>query len=179
MSLRLKVKDWFYSTWLGGKYLELLLWVDEVSNRDDIRYLTPKEMAQIIRESSKISEGTVLMKQNINKLVASKSKEEYHKVLSEIDELIQFGKGDDKSAQGHFAAVARQMYVKKGGQDIVTATDRAKMIDQRIQDMYELQQQRARQGMWRQIRKLRTEGKINEAEQLQEEWMKKYGRSRQ
>lgn len=177
MSLHLKFKDWFYGTWLGGKYLELLLWLDEVNSTDDIRYLTPKEMAQIIRESSKISEGTVLMKQNINKLVASKDKNEYHKVLSEIDELIQFAQGDDKSVQGHFAAIARQMYVKKGSQDIVTATDRAKMIDQRIQDMYELQEQRARQGMWRQIRKLRTEGKLIEADKLQEEWMKKYGRS--
>lgn len=179
MSLRLKIKDWFYSTWLGCLYLETLLWIDELRNNDnDVRYLTPKEMAQIVRESQKIAEGTVLMKNNINKLVKSRNKEEYHKVLSETEELIKFAEGDNNSIQSKFATIARQMYVKKGSKDIITATDRARMIDQRINDMYELQAQRARQTMWRQIRKLRTEGKMDEANQLQEEWMRKYGRSR-
>lgn len=173
----MSLKDWFYSTWAGGAYLEFLLWVDRRKSPKETRYLTPKEMATIIRESHKIAEGTELMKQRINNLVTSKDKAGYEVALSGVEELIQFAKGDSNTAQGQFAAIARQMYVKKGSQDIVTATDRAKMVDQRILDMYELQDQRARQQMWRKIRKLRNEGKMHEADGLLKEWRTKYGRN--
>ena len=50
------------------------------------------------------------------------------------------------------------------------------MIDQRIQDMKELHSHIERREILRNIRKLKTSGRLKEAEELSREWVKKYGR---
>jgi hypothetical protein len=167
---------WFFTTYVGGLYFEFLLWVDRRTDKPST-YLTPKEMATIVRESSQITEGIVLMKQKVNQLVRSKSKDEYQKLLVEIEDLVPYSEKDTESDRAKFAYILRQMYVKKGDKDIVTTTDKAKMVDQRIQDMYELHDHIAKRSLLRAIRSARNQGDANQATKLEQEFLIKYGRS--
>lgn len=134
-------------------------------------------MGQIIRESNQITNGVFQMKSRINKLVSSRSKEEYHAALREIEDMIPHAEYEIDSDRARFAAALRQTYVKKGKQDIVTNTDMAKMVDQRIQDMHELHDHIVKRNLLRDIRKARTEKDLDRASKLEEEFLKKYGRS--
>jgi uncharacterized protein (UPF0264 family) len=174
--LKDSILSWFYTTYVGGLYFDLLLWVDRRFNTTT-RYLTPKEMAQIVRESSQVTEGVNIIKQKVNKLVASKSKEEYDKVLSEIDNMVSYAEREWNSDRAKFADILRQVHVKKGNIDIVTDTDKAKMVDQRIQDMYQLHDHIDKRNLLRGIRSARSQGDTNKACKLEQEFLKKYGRS--
>lgn len=177
MKLKDKLSNWYYGTTVGGWHLEFLLWLDR--KRSKPKFLTPGEVQQIIREYSLIDRGVTEMKLKVNSLVRSKNKEEYHKTLSQIENLIDFSKRDPNSAEGKFAEILKQTIVRKNKlgheQDVITATDRAKMIDKKIQQVYELQEHVVKRNMLRQIRKLRTEGKLEEADKLFKEWADKYG----
>lgn len=96
-----KLVNWFYSTWLGGLYFELLLWLDRRNEKKQLRYLTPKEMAQIVRQYSILGEGVKEIKSKVNTLIQSRNKEEYDKVLKEIDDMVVLAelKPDDPKAQ--------------------------------------------------------------------------------
>jgi hypothetical protein len=133
-------------------------------------------MAQIIRESSQITDGVILMKQKVNKLVRAKSKEEYQKTLEEIEDLVPYSEEEIGTDRAKFAEILREMYVKKGSKDIVTATDKAKMIDQRIQDMHELHAHINKRNLLREIRSARNQGNATQANKLEQEFMIKYGR---
>jgi hypothetical protein len=170
------VVGWFYTTYLGGLYFEVLLWIDRKFDKPS-RYLTPREMATIVRESSQITEGIVMMKQKVNQLVRAKSKDEYQKLLVEIEDLVPFSEKDTESDRAKFAYILRDMYVKKGNKDVVTSTDKAKMIDQRIQDMYQLHDHIAKRSLLRAIRSARNENNMEQATKLEQEYLIKYGRS--
>lgn len=172
MKLKAKILNWYYSTYVGGKHLELLLWLDR---RNDNYYLKPTEVQQIVRQYSLLDKGVKEIKSRVNTLVRSKTKEEYHSALSEIENLIDFAQRDANSAEGQFAELLRRTSVNKNI-DVVTATDRAKMIDKKIQYVYELQDHVVKRNMLREIRKLRNEGKNAEADKLMQEWQGKYGR---
>lgn len=168
-----KLLVWFYGSRLGGWYLELLLWWDKRNEKKT--YLTPKEIAQVIREHSHTEAGVIAIKQKVNAIVKAKSKDEYKKILSEIEELIPHADYKDNSPNAQFAEMLRNMYVKKGT-DVVTATDRAHMIDTKIQGVYELHAHIEKRTLLRQIRKVREAGNTQEAERLEQEFKTKYGR---
>lgn len=180
MSLWLKFINWYYSTTLGGLHLEFLLWWDRKNDKPN--YLSYREAQQIIRQYSLLDRGVTEMKQKVNLLVRAKSKEEYHAKLSEFDNLIDLAERDPDSAEGKFAALLKQSVVRKNNlgheQDVITATDRAHMIDKKIQAVKELQEHKAMRDMLRNIRNLRTEGKNKEADILFKEWQIKYGKTK-
>lgn len=175
----LKFLNWYYSTTLGGLHLEFLLWWDR-KNPKPTYYLNPGEVQQIIRQYSLLDRGVTEMKHKVNALVRSKSKEEYHNKLTEIENLVDLAQRDPNSAEGKFAELLKQTVVRKNKlgqeQDVLTATDRAKMIDKKINQVYELQDHVVMRNKLREIRKLRTEGKNEEADKLFKEWNEKYGR---
>lgn len=173
----MKFIDWYYSTWLGGKHLEFLLWLD-TKRKIKVNYLTPGEVQQIVREYSLISRGVVEVKSKVNSLVRARSKEEYRKTLEEIEDLLPLAERDPNSAEGQFANLIRRTYDTKSNIDVVTATDRAKMVEKKIQAVKELQEHKAQRDMLREVRKLHTEGKKDEADKLFKEWEDKYGRQR-
>jgi hypothetical protein len=172
MRLLDKLLNWFYSTRLGGLYFDFLLWKDRTYN--STQYLTPGEIQQIIKQCNQISEGVEILKRKINNLVTSKSKEEYERVLGEIEDLIPYAARELDPEKEKLMQLLQKAFKKNI--DIVTATDRAKMIDKRINDMYELQRHIEQRNLLRTIRKLRSENNIKEAEKLEEEWKNKYGR---
>ena len=171
-----KLINWFYTTALGGLYFEFLLWLDRRNDRPT-RFLSPKEMAQIIRESNKTYDGVAKIKNKVNSLVQSRSTEEYHKILCEIEDLAGLAYNDENSDQAKFTELLRNMYVKHKTHDIVTVTDRAKMIDQRIQDTKEMWDHQAKRQLLRDIRKAGEAGDTQLLNKLQMEFKNKYGRT--
>lgn len=151
-----KLRQIFYTSWLGNVYFELLLYIDRKSSK---KYLSHKEVTQIIREYSLLGEGVREVKGKINTLIKSRSAEDYHKVLGQIEDMMNLAerKADDPKSQ--LAKVLRNMYVKKGTVDIANDMDRAKMIDQRIKDTYELHDHIEKRNKLRKLRKERNEKK--------------------
>lgn len=178
MTWWLKFQNWYYSTTLGGWYLEFLLWWDR--KNDQPSYLSYRETQQIIRQYSLLDRGVTEMKGKINTLIRARTKEEYHEKLSEIENLISLAERDPDSPEGKFAEILRQTTVRKNNlgneQDVITATDRARMIDTKIKAVYELQDHKVMRDQLRTIRNLRTEGKNEEADKLMKEWQTKYGK---
>lgn len=170
-----RLRNWVYSTWIGDLYLSFLIWKDaKVDNGP--RFLTPGEAAQIIREYSLLTQGVTKAKKTVNALVASKSKEEYHKVLSELNDMIDLSDYDENDhSRRQFGNVIREISVKKGNQDIVTPQDKLNMINQRIEDYKELHAHQAKRNLMRQLRKARQENNQELTKQLETELREKYG----
>lgn len=167
--------DKFYATFLGGFYLEFLLWLD--GTRDDKKYLTPKQMAQIVRESSKLAEGTLAIKTKVNALLSSRNKAEYELRLSEIQDLLPLSEYQDtNSSRATYVNFLRSIGDTSKIVDVETATDRAKMIDKKIEAVYELQDYNAKRQLAKSIKKLTLEGNQEEANKLRQEFKRKYGR---
>lgn len=167
--------DKFYATFLGGLYLEFLLWLD--GTRDDKKYLTPKQMAQIVRESSKLAEGTLAIKTKVNALLSSKTKGEYELRLSEIQDLLPLSEYQDvNSSRATYVKFLRSIGDTTKIVDVENATDRAKMIDKKIEAVYELQDYNAKRQLAKTIKKHIQEGNQEEADKLKQEFKRKYGR---
>jgi ribosomal protein L17 len=137
--------------------------------------LTPKEMAQVIRQYSLIGEGVKEVKHKVHALVQSRTKEEYEKTLSEIQDMVTLAERDANAPQSQVTSFLKSN-MDFSNSDIKSTTDRAKMVEKRINDMYELQEDKLKRTALRQIRQANKEGNTELANKLQEEWMKKYGR---
>lgn len=170
-----KLLSKFYGSFLGGLYFEFLLWWDRLKTRRNTRFLTPKEISQVVREYSLLNEGVKDLKSKVNNLVNSTSKEAYNNTLSQIEDMLALT--EKKEANTKFVKSLRQISISSGNRDIVTHTDMAKMIDKRIEDMKELQNDRAKRQLIREIRKARLTNNTDLAKQLEGEFQKKYGRS--
>jgi len=170
-----KIMDKFYATFLGGFYLEFLLWLD--GTRDEKKFLTPKQMAQIVRESNKLAEGTLAMKTKVNALLSSKTKGEYEVRLSEIQDLLPLSEYQDaNSTRATYVKFLRSIGDTTKIVDVENATDRAKMIDKKIDAVYELQDYNAKRQLAKAIKKHIQEGNQEEADKLRQEFKRKYGR---
>jgi len=176
MTLRQRLLNYIYSTWVGDLYLRYLIWADAKANVGP-RYLTPGEMATVIKEYSLLAEGVTKVKSKVNTLVASRSKEEYHKTLSELENMIDLSDEDNDSARAKFGNIVREISVKKGNKDIVTPQDKLNMIHQRIEDYKELHAHQAKRTLMRQLRKAKQGNDLEEVKRLETEFQEKYGRS--
>lgn len=172
-----RLAQWFFTTKLGELYFEVLLWLDRKKDNPD-KYLTPKEIAQITRHYSLLDKGIKEVKTKVNIIVNSHTAEEYDKVLKEIEDLFQFSKYDDTSSEHKIAQLMRAIKVKKGNKDIITHTEKAKMIQDRIGDYKQLQDHKLKRETLRDIRKAKKSGDAVLAEKLEQEWKVKYGNRR-
>jgi hypothetical protein len=165
----------FYGSFLGGLYLELLLWLDRKG--EDKKYLTPKQMSQIIRESSKLAEGTLAIKKKVNALVNSRTKEEYELTLSQLSDLLPLSEYEDRnSARAKYTEFLSKVGNVKKIVDVENATDRAKMIEKKIEATYELQAHVAKRNLLRELRKARVNKDEALAATLEKQYKEKYGR---
>jgi hypothetical protein len=170
-----KLLNWFYTTWLGNVYFDLLLWLDRRKDRKQLQYMTPKEIAQVVRQYSMLGEGVKEIKSKVNVLVGSKTKEEYDKTLKELDNLVCLAQREESSPQAQYTNILKSG-MDFSNSDIKNQTDRAKMVEKRIGDMYELQADKQRRSVIRQIRQAHKQGNTELAIKLQKEWDSKYGR---
>lgn len=169
-----RIINWFYTTWLGNLYFELLLWLDRRNERKNLRYLTPKEMAQIVRQYSLLGEGVKEVKHKVNTLISSRTKEEYDKVLKEIDDMVTLAERQANDPKAQFATFLKSN-MDFSNSDIKNTTDRAKMVDKRIKDMYELQADKVKRQKLRDIRQAQKEGNIELVKILKQEFEENYG----
>jgi phosphoribosylanthranilate isomerase len=174
MKLTNKLLLWFYSTPIGGLYFDLLLWIDRQKD-NGTRYLSPKQAHQIIRQAQHCAHGVERVKEKVNALVKTRNKDEYHRVLTEMQNLVSLAERESDPEKAKLMEMLQKAFGKVV--DVETATDRAKMIDQRINDMHDLHSHIKKRNLMREIRKLRGEGKAKEADKLEKEWLEKYGRS--
>jgi hypothetical protein len=169
-----KIVHWFYSTWLGGKYLEFLLWKDEANgNKLDI---TPQEVQQIIIEAQQMlyREGISNIKKRVNSIVNARTKEEYDQKLKELEDLIPLAVKEDDKLRDMRKAL-NSIYVKKG-KDVKNSTDFARMIDTKIEYTKQLWKHREKRELLRSIRKAKVAGEVKRAEELEKEFFEKYVR---
>lgn len=150
MSIFKKVYNVFY-----GLYLEYLIWQDNRSYKT--KKITPKEIAQVIRQYSQTYEGVRVMKRNLREFL-SKDKTHNEKVLEFTEDLVGFGEKEKDHPQ-----VRAINYLKSkmdlSNTDIKTDVDRAKMIEKRIADYKELHEHIAKRKALREARK--NNGKPN------------------
>ena len=172
-----KLINWFFTTKLGEWYFEFLLWLDR-KNDKPTKYLTPREIAQITRQYSLVHKGVEEVKKKVNLLVTSKSAEEYDKILGEMDDLFALSDYDTNSSEFKMSQLMKSIQVKKGNKDIITHTDKARMIQDRIHDYKQLQDHKLKRDMMRNIRKAKTNGDVKLVEELETKWREKYGNRR-
>lgn len=168
----------FYNSRIGGLYLEVLLWWDYRFGPDAPFRASPDfTVAQIVRNAQMIAytRGMKNLKSKINDLAFTKDKEEYNKVLQEVQNLVALAEETDPSKIKR-SELLKNMYVYKGGKDIRNDTEKAKMIQQRIRDFKQLQNHKASRQILREIRQLKKNGKDKEAKELEKEWSTKHGR---
>lgn len=172
------LKNKFYNSRIGGLYLEFLLWWDYKFGKDaPFRAAPDFTVAQIVRNAQILAyaRGIRKLKNKINDLAFTKDKEEYEKILAEVKNLVALAEETDPSKIKR-AKLLDSMYVYKGGKDIKNDTEKAKMIQQRIRDFKELQKHKVSRAMLKDMRRLRKEGKDQEADELQKQWSTEYGR---
>jgi antitoxin component HigA of HigAB toxin-antitoxin module len=171
--------------WFIGLYYEFLLWLDNFQGSDTNvgtifggnSGITNKEVSRAVLEIQKIAyrEGVGRIKNKVNTLVAARTGEEYHKVLSEIENLMDFAKETDPKKL-ELMRILRQAVVFTGDRDIKTSTDKAKAVQKRIEHYQELGEHIQSRTMLRAIRKAHNEGNFELASSLEKAWKEKYGK---
>jgi len=164
--------QYLWGTWLGGKYLEFLLWKDEQNGSEPV--VSHYEIHQIIIQAQQLlyKEGILEIKRKVGAVVNAKTKEEYEKALQNIEDLIPLArKEDDKHRE--LRAILHKSYIRKD-KDIKNALDHAKMIDQRIEDYKELREHKKKRELLRSIREHRKLGNKETVQKLEQEFKKHY-----
>ena len=165
------VKHLFYTSFIGNWYFNFLLWWDRIKFEQDLKInYSSKNKVVLSAKQVAYEEGIKTIKQRIGSLVEIKSKDEYEKVLSEVKELISLARYENKDADYLY-----KLYVKKD-RDIHNNTDKAKMVETRINHYKELQKFNEERELIKQIKKAKKEGDINLSKELEKQWTKKYGR---
>lgn len=157
--LRRKLQTLLVNSWFGSLYLNYLIWRQTKENMQ--KYETAigsKPVNQIIREYNLIAQGVSKVKRTVNNLIGKREAQEYHKVLSTIDNMVDLAQHEEGSGQSELAKITRQIAVKKGNVDIATPQEKLSMINKRIDDMKELHEHIEKRNKLRQLRKERKNG---------------------
>ena len=149
-----KFLNWFYCTTVGGLYFDFLLWLDRIKfKRDNKKYYINPATKNIVLEAQKLKmmQGISTIKRKVNTLIKSKTKEEYEANLEELKDLTALA--DDANPElKKMKEALYEVWVFKG-KDIKTNTDKAKMVDRRIQHYKELHEHKRKREEIRKKRK--------------------------
>lgn len=164
-----KIIRMFYTSYLGNLYFNFLIWWDYYkSKRKPIGYSSSAHRIVISATKAAYEQGLRQVKTKVVQ-AAQAVDGNYDKALHQIGDVIQLSEKDHKPE----IEILKKMHVKNG-QDVKNDTDKAKMIDQRIQDYKELHRFKEERLILRQIRKAKTEGNLELADKLTKEWQDKY-----
>lgn len=169
-----RIKQWFWGTWLGGKYLEFLLWLDDQNESQPV--ISHKEVQQIVIQAQQMlyTEGIRNIKKKVNGIVTARTKEEYDAKLKELEDLMPLAEGE-KGELSKLKSALLAAHVRHG-KDIKTDSDHARMINKRIGDYQELREANEKRRLIRDIRRHRKLGNDSVADQLEQEFKKRYAR---
>lgn len=166
--------------YLIGGYFEVVLWLDKRKTENKIEsYGLPKVANRILINAvqAQYQEGVSRIKEQVNSLVKTKDAKEYDKVLKTITDLLNTAKTEANLAQEKEIEALRKSLVR-GSKDIRTDVQKAKMIEKRILDYYELQRYNKIRELHKKIRAAEKVGNFVEAEKLKKEWVALNGRYR-
>lgn len=158
-----KIGNWFYGTSIGGLYFEFLLWLDR--KHSDVKQLTPGEISTIVKQKNLIEDGVNAISKKVSTI----------NTLSRGYDLVPLA-AYDKGSNRFKTVESLKSRMDLSNVDIKTDTDKAKMIDKRINDMYELQVHRERRELVKSITIARRAGEVKKLEELKQEYIRKYGR---
>ena len=122
-----------------------------------------------VDEEQKIQEGIYNLKESINAVVKDRTSESYDKVLSRINNMVDFAKGKTTNGEQLLANLRKKILVFKE-KDVRSKKDKIKMVDTRIKHYKELHKHKKLRDLRRQIRQAHNKGDTNTAQQLEEEW---------
>jgi len=164
-----KLARMFYTSYLGNLYFNFLIWWDYYkSKRKPIGYSSSAHRVVISATKAAYEQGLKQVKTKVAEAINAVDGN-HDKALHQIGDIIELAEKDYKSE----IEILKKMHVKNG-QDVKNDTDKAKMIDQRIQDYKELHRFKEERTILRQIRKAKTDGNIELADKLTKEWQDKY-----
>ena len=98
-------------------------------------------------------------------------------LLKEIEDMVTLAEREANDPKAQFVNFLKSN-LDLSNSDIKTVTDRAKMVNKRINDMYELQADKLKRQLLRNIRKAEQEGNEDLAAKLKTEFKEKYGAAR-
>jgi hypothetical protein len=144
------IKKLFYTSFLGIIYFNILLWWDKKKFDRELRNRPSNIAAKIAYNAvkSQYNEGIIRVKGEVAKLVNSRSKVEYERVLANCEELLSLAQNESRED----IEALKKVYLYKE-RDIVNDTQKAKMISGRIQDYNELHKHKETREKIRQERK--------------------------
>lgn len=118
----------------------------------------------------KYLEGLANLKRSINSKVKSRNKDEYHRVLSDVKELVALGRVETKT----------QRMIRETLTSIckLPEVNRKEMINQRIEHYEELHKYKEQRELIKKAKQARKEGDIELAEQLETKWREQNGQVR-
>jgi len=122
-----------------------------------------------VDEQQKIQEGIVNLKESINGITNDRTAEGYDKVLSKIDNMIDFAQGKTTNGEQLLASLRKKILVFKE-KDVRNKKDKVKMVDTRIKHYKELHKHKELRDLRRQIRQAYNKGDTDKAQQLEEKW---------
>lgn len=168
-----KIKKFLYSSWLGGLYFDFLLWIDRKKFEKE-RYYEKAADHRIVYNATKAAytEGLKRVKDKVRNNIKAGAVGDNERFMEETGELLHLAKNEHTSAH----AETLKLFIKKD-KDIKNPTDMARMVDQRINDYYELQRFNEERALIKAIKKAKKENNLDLANQLEKQWSEKYGRS--
>lgn len=167
--------DIFYKSFLGELYLRFLLWIDSIKLKKRKKNYNITNNPVVLRDSLKIKydESVGLIKKKIKELSESNTKEDLEKTLSNLDDLVKFAEKE----QNEMIENLKEVYVYKE-KDIKTDTDKAKMLEKRINHYEQLKKGKEKRELNKAIRLATRKGDTGRVEKLTQEWKVKYGKSK-
>jgi hypothetical protein len=145
-----KIKHLFYTSYLGLIYFNILLWWDKKKFDKELARRPSNIATKIAYNAVKASynEGISKIKGEVAKLIQSRSKDEYERVLNNINDMLSLAQSERKEE----IESLKKVYLYKD-KDIQNDTDKARMINSRINDYKDLHKHIEKRNKLRKERK--------------------------
>lgn len=171
----------FYTTKVGEYYIYILLWYDNLKFRKEVKNRSNAYAAKIVANATQMAyeEGIRVVRTKVKRALKSYDEEEFDKTLKSFGEgLINLADGTKNSGDVIRAEILWKAYVKPSTKDVVSESDRAKMVQERISDYIELRNHKLKRDLLRKIRKAWSDGNEALAQELQREFNERFSRSK-
>lgn len=163
-----KLKKLFYASFLGEIYFRLLLlWDKHVNTQEELLDLTTQPIV-IEAQKALYEKGIKKLKHKMKELTEARTKEEQENILSDIDDILSLSRNESENSVKR-QQVLKAMHVRKGT-DLKTDLDKAKMMQDRIEDMHKYRKAVEFRNLTRELRKARQANNIELSKELEEKW---------
>lgn len=165
---------------LKALYTEFLLWrlskefIREATSNINISLAI--DLPTIIHEDKeqKYFNGMSLLKQRLREELTGKSLVEQHSIMEKIGDNIFNYAYEATESKEKLTEILKSTQIFKG-KDIKTEEDHKKMLDKRIESMYNVQKKKLERKLLREARQAYNSGNLTLHKTLMDEWKHTYG----